>query len=76
MKRWYVYIVTKNSGMYVGMTSDIQNRLRQHGWPKLEHLEVFQDSNQALQREKEIKGWSSMKKRDLIKGSTQRLPLA
>ncbi len=35
MKRWYVYIINKNSSMYVGMTSDIQNRLRQHDWPEL-----------------------------------------
>ena len=35
MKYWYVYIVGKDDGMYVGMTSDLQNRLRQHSWPDL-----------------------------------------
>ncbi len=71
MKYWYVYIVGKDSGMYVGMTSDIQNRLRQHDWPELLFLEPFENKELALKREREIKSWSSHKKRALIVGSLQ-----
>jgi predicted GIY-YIG superfamily endonuclease len=66
MKLWYVYIVGKSDGMYVGMTSDLQNRLRQHGWPALLFFEYFENKERALSREREIKGWSYRKKRDLI----------
>ena len=66
MKRWYVYIINKNSSMYVGMTSDIQNRLRQHDWPELLFYEYFENKERALRREREIKGWSIRRKRDLI----------
>ena len=71
MNHWYVYIVNKNDKMYVGMTSDLQNRLRQHGWPALLFFEFFENKERALSREREIKGWSSRKKWDLIKGSSQ-----
>ena len=71
MRHWYVYIVGKDNGMYVGMTSDLQNRLRQHGWPDLLFFEIFENKEPALGREKEIKGWSSRKKRELIKESSQ-----
>ena len=71
MKRWYVYIVRKSNGMYVGMTSDLQNRLRQHGWPVLLFFEKFENKDRASRREQEIKDWSSRKKRDLIIGSSR-----
>jgi predicted GIY-YIG superfamily endonuclease len=71
MKYWYVYIVEKRKSLYVGMTSDIQNRLRQHGWPVLLFFEKFEDKDRALRREIEIKGWSACKKRDLIKEYSQ-----
>jgi len=71
MNHWYVYIVNKNGKMYVGMTSDLQNRLRQHDWPALLFSENFENKERALSREREIKGWSSRKKWDLIKGFSQ-----
>lgn len=28
---WWIYIVDKGGKFYVGLTTDIENRLRQHG---------------------------------------------
>ena len=33
MDNWWVYIVEKKTGLYVGVTTDLQNRMRQHGQP-------------------------------------------
>ena len=71
MKHWYVYIVGKRDGIYVGMTSDLQNRLRQHSWPNLLFLENFENKDRAARREQQIKGWSARKKLDLIKEYSQ-----
>jgi len=29
--KWWVYIVEKKIGLYVGITTDLENRMRQHG---------------------------------------------
>ncbi|MDF1527399.1 MAG: hypothetical protein RRA15_13700 [bacterium] len=71
MKDCYVYIVGKDDGMYVGMTSDLQNRLRQHSLPDLLFLENFENKERAVRREQQIKGWSVRKKLDLIKEYSQ-----
>jgi len=31
MDNWWVYIVEKKTGLYVGITTDLENRMRQHG---------------------------------------------
>jgi hypothetical protein len=31
MDNWWVYIVEKKTGLYVGITTDLKNRMRQHG---------------------------------------------
>jgi predicted GIY-YIG superfamily endonuclease len=69
--RWVVYIIYKSNQIYVGMTSDLQNRLRQHGWPDLLHVEFFTSKECASQREIEIKRWSNQKKRDIINAFSQ-----
>ncbi len=33
MDNWWVYIVEKKTGLYVGITTDLENRMRQHGQP-------------------------------------------
>jgi hypothetical protein len=33
MNNWWVYIVEKKMGLYVGITTDLENRMRQHGQP-------------------------------------------
>jgi len=57
---WYVYIIGKNNKFYTGITTDIKNRLRQHGKPPL----IFQELHRS--REREIKGWNRKKKMQLM----------
>lgn len=75
-----VYIMTNvhNTVLYTGVTSELANRLAQHkGNPgygftgnynakKLVYVESFTDMEQAILREKQIKGGSRQKKLDLI----------
>jgi len=68
---WYVYIVKKREHLYVGITSDLQNRLRQHGWPDLLYTELFKEKERAINREKQIKTWSHSKKQNLIYGHSK-----
>jgi len=70
MNSWYVYIIEKKQQLYVGITTDIQNRLYQHGSPALIYLEKFKYKEDARKREKQLKGWSRYKKREFIKKST------
>ncbi len=75
-----VYILTNkhNTVLYTGVTSDMAKRMDQHtGNPrygftgrynakKLVYFEFFEDMEQAITREKHIKGGSRQKKIDLI----------
>jgi len=63
---WYLYIIEKNDKYYAGITTDLKNRLRQHGNPPLLYKETFSDKHQAAKREKQIKGFSRAKKQALI----------
>jgi putative endonuclease len=80
---YYVYIVTnpERTVLYTGVTNDLSQRLIEHwinkGQPKtfagkyycynLIYYEYFPYINNAIAREKEIKGWRRQKKLDLIK---------
>lgn len=80
---FYIYIVTnpERTVLYTGVTNNLTQRLIEHysnrGQPKtfagkffcynLIYYESFQYINDAIAREKEIKGWSRKKKLDLIK---------
>lgn len=67
-----------NSVIYTGVTGDLFNRVLEHKngksgsftskykCAKLVYFEEFQYINEAIDREKEIKGWSRKKKEDLI----------
>jgi len=63
---WHLYIIQKNRKYYTGITTNLNNRLRQHGKPKLLYQETFPDKFQAAQREKQIKGWLKTKKEKLV----------
>ncbi|MHC4244288.1 MAG: GIY-YIG nuclease family protein [Planctomycetota bacterium] len=63
---WTVYIILKGSKYYTGITTDLENRLRQHGNPPLLYKETFPNKHQAAAREKTIKGYSREKKQALI----------
>jgi putative endonuclease len=75
-----VYILASKSGvLYVGVTSSLDDRLRQHRLKtspnsfsarynvhRLVHWEEFASIRDAIRREKEIKGWSRAKRVALI----------
>ncbi len=63
---WYVYIIEKNARYYTGITTDLKNRLHQHGNPPLLYKESFPDKFLAVRREKQIKEFSRAKKQALI----------
>lgn len=76
---WYLYILLcDNTSLYVGITNDLNHRLRQHqnhnstytkqfNTFKLVYTQKFSNRSDAVAREKQIKGWTKQKKLDLIK---------
>ena len=78
-KRYFVYIMTNPSKtLYTGMTNSIRRRVREH---KLKltpgfaakynitqpvYFESFEDVRNAIEREKQIKGWNRAWKIRLI----------
>ena len=71
MDNWWVYIVEKKTGLYVGITTDLENRMRQHGQPVPLYCEGPISKADARKRERTLKGWSRKKKAELIaKAST------
>ena len=79
-KQYYIYIMTNklNSVLYIGVTSDLEKRAYEHklkliegftkkyNIDKLVYYEVFDDIDNAIAREKQIKAGSRQKKMDLI----------
>jgi putative endonuclease len=80
MKKYYVYIVTNynKTVLYIGVTDNLQRRIWEHengtndGFTKkysafkLVCFEIFNDIEQAIAREKQLKHWNRTKKEDLI----------
>jgi putative endonuclease len=80
-KQYFVYIITNqwNNVFYTGVTNNLIKRLFQHkeklangfskryNVKKLVHYEIFNNINDALVREKQIKSGSRQKKIELIK---------
>lgn len=80
LKYSYVYILTNkvNSVFYTGVTNNLIKRVWQHknkvadgftskyNLNKLVYFEIFEDMNESIKREKQIKGGSRQKKIDLI----------
>lgn len=80
MKQGYIYILTNknNTVLYTGVTSNLPQRIYEHqnhfvegfskkyNLDKLVYYEVFQNITLAIQREKQIKAGSRMKKEELI----------
>lgn len=81
MKRqYYIYILTNkhNTVLYTGITNDLKRRVYEHkeklvdgftkkyNITKLVYYEVFEDPENAILREKQIKAGSRQKKIDLI----------
>ncbi len=80
---YYVYIVRcKDDSLYTGSTRNIDKRVSEHNFSKygakslrgkrpvkLVYLESFENWQDCLKREKEIKGWRKEKKEILINGA-------
>ena len=71
-KQYFVYILAKarNSTFYVGVTSDLKKRVwehkneiadgftKQYGIKTLVYYEIFDDPENAIIREKQLKKWN------------------
>ncbi len=80
MKNYYVYILTnsRNTVLYIGVTNDLVRRVWEHknhfvegftkkyNVEKLVYFETTTDVYAALEREKQLKKWSRLKKEKLI----------
>ena len=82
-RQYYVYILTNylKTVLYTGVTNNLEQRIIEHNLDKgnvktftgkyncfyLLYYECTQYINNAILREKEIKGWSRKKKDELIK---------
>ena len=66
MNNWFIYIVEKKEKLYVGVTTDLDNRMRQHRQAAPLHHEGPMSKDDALKRERTLKGWSRKKKLKLI----------
>ena len=80
MKKYAVYIVAcADDSFYTGVTNNVYQRVKEHNLginPKaytynrrpvrLEWFQEFLNPKEAIQREKQIKGWSRSKKKALI----------
>jgi len=75
---WFCYMVRcKDDSLYVGMTNDLEERIREHNWGVKSEFttkrrpvvliwwEEQPDRETAWKREKELKGWSRKKKLEL-----------
>ncbi len=81
-REYYVYVMSNTARtLYTGMTNDILRRVQEHkegtveGFtakyklPKLVYFESTPYVNNAIQREKQIKGWRRSKKLELIESA-------
>ena len=78
---YYVYILSNwdDSVLYIGVTNDLKRRLYEHknhlvdgfthkyNVTKLVYFEHTNDVRSAIEREKQLKGWTRAKKHTLIK---------
>ena len=86
MRQYYVYILfNKPRGfLYIGVTNDLIKRVYEHktkvvpGFTekykidKLGYYEVYRDIEQAISREKQLKGWNRIWKIELIEEKNNR----
>jgi putative endonuclease len=82
MRQYWVYIMMSlnNNSLYIGITNDIERRVKEHkeklnpdsftskyNCVKLVHYEDYQNVEQAIAREKQLKNWHRDWKIALIK---------
>ncbi|MCL2799635.1 MAG: GIY-YIG nuclease family protein [Endomicrobia bacterium] len=80
MRKYYTYIISnkKNGTLYIGVTNDLLRRIFEHKEGKIEgftkkcglknlvYYEEYESIEDAILREKQLKGWLRKKKIDLI----------
>ena len=80
MGNYYIYIITNkyNSTLYIGLTNNLERRIYEHknkliqGFSKMYNLyklvyyEYFTQIEDAINREKQLKGWKRIRKDNLI----------
>ena len=80
MHQYYVYMLTNwnNRVLYISITSNLERRVSQHklklldgftkkyNLNKLVYYELYRDVNDAIRREKQLKGYSRLKKDCLV----------
>jgi putative endonuclease len=88
MNQYFVYILLcSDNSYYTGITNDLESRFGDHQTGrdpkaytyqrrpvKLVFSEIFNDVNQAIAFEKQIKGWRRAKKEAIINGDWHLLP--
>jgi len=87
MQKWFIYLIKcKDGSFYTGSTSDLEKRFHKHStssggrYTKLHkpievvYKEEFLTHEEALKREKQIKGWRREKKENLIKYGVPNMP--
>lgn len=80
MKAYYVYVVSSLLGtIYIGVTNNLQRRIYEHkqhlvkgftdlyNCTQLVYYEEYNNVNDAIAREKQLKGWKRSKKEALIR---------
>ena len=80
MRTYYVYILSSNTGtLYIGVTNSLERRMYEHknkliegftrkySIDRLIYYEEFLDVNEAIRREKELKGWLRKKKLAIVR---------
>lgn len=79
-QQYFIYILTNthNTTLYIGVTNDLVRRVYEHrnkivkgfsftyNLTKLVYYEIIPDISQAIIREKQLKGGSRQKKKDLV----------
>ena len=84
--RYWVYIMTSSSlsTMYIGVTNDLGRRVVEHRIgvgsefvkkykiTKLVYAEEFELIEEAITREKQLKGWKRIRKNELVRAANPR----
>jgi putative endonuclease len=80
-QNYFVYMLTngdRHTVLYIGITNSLERRLAEHGegnrfhftrqynTGKLIYFEAYPDPRSAIEREKQLKKWSRVKKEELI----------
>jgi putative endonuclease len=81
--RYWVYILTSSSlsTMYIGVTNDLGRRVAEHRAgigsefarkykvTRLVYAEEFEQIEEAIAREKQLKGWRRIRKNELVRAA-------